>query len=32
VCSSDLIEEELGGAAVFSGKKAFYSTKEGKGT
>jgi enolase len=26
------IEEELGGAAVFSGKKAFYSTKEGKGT
>ena len=24
------IEEELGGAAVFSGRKAFYSTQEGK--
>ena len=26
------IEEDLGGAAVYSGKKAFYSTQEGKRT
>jgi enolase len=26
------IEEELGGAAVYSGRKAFYSIQEGKKT